>query len=87
MPVHCPDLKAQLRMMRPELQGYVRELQMKVQKRKNTSQGEDEDEAITDVLVGKTTTHVETILPNFVFYSSSSPCGVILFNVTIHDVT
>ena len=52
MPVHCPDLKAQLRMMPPELQEYVRELQMKVQKRQNTSQVEGEDEAIADVPVG-----------------------------------
>jgi len=43
--MHCPDLKAQLRMMPPALQEYVRELQMKVQKRENTSQVEDEDEA------------------------------------------
>ena len=50
--MHCPDLKTQLRMMTPALQEYVRELQMKVQKRENTSQVEDEDEAIADVPVG-----------------------------------
>ena len=31
----CPDLKAQLRMTSPELQEYVRELQVQVQKRKD----------------------------------------------------
>jgi len=45
--MHCPDLKAQLRMMPPALQEYVRELQMKAQRRENTSQVEDEDEAGT----------------------------------------
>jgi len=44
--MHCPDLNAQLRMMPPALQEYVRELQIKVQKRKDTSQPEDEDKAI-----------------------------------------
>ena len=41
--MHCPDLQAQLRMMPPALQEYVRELQMKAQKRENTSQVEDEE--------------------------------------------
>jgi len=45
--MHCPDLKDQLRMMPPALQEYVRELQMKAQRRENTLQVEDEDEAGT----------------------------------------
>jgi len=36
--MHCADLNAQLRMMPLALQEYVRELQMKAQKRENTSQ-------------------------------------------------
>jgi len=39
------DLQAQLRMMSPALQEYVRKLQIKAQMRKDTSQLEDEDVA------------------------------------------
>jgi len=42
--MQCPDLKAQLRMMTPALQEYVRDLQLKAQERKNT-----QDEAIEDL--------------------------------------
>jgi len=40
-----PDLQAQLHMMSPELQEYVRKLQITAQMRKDTSQLEDEDVA------------------------------------------
>jgi len=71
------DLQAQLRMMSPALQEYVRKLQIKAQMRKDTSQLEDEDVLGRDEVVWGlcdkiTLPHFHT-LPDF---ASKNECGI-----------